>query len=789
MSEKININVDNKVFETEKGKLLIEACEDNGLEIPRFCWHKRMEPVGMCRMCLVEVETPRGKALVPSCTQEVTEGMVVDTTSEVVQKAQEGVLEFLLINHPLDCPVCDRAGECPLQDQTMAHGPGESRFIEPKRKFEKPIPISDLILLDRERCVLCDRCTRFSEEISGDPLIQFVQRGNNTQILTFPDEPFNSYFSGNTVQLCPVGALTSTSYRFKARPWDLKEFSSVCNGCSTGCSVELNTSQEKMLRILGEDNEHTNQGWICDKSRYGFEYIHSENRIVNPHIKAENEFVETNWNESLGKLVERIDRSLEFKEDSVAFIGGFLDTNEENYAMNHLFRKIIKTKNIYMSDNFSLSKKILLGDYSRAVIDDLDIADTIVLWGQDIKETLPTLFLRVKKAVKNGANLVIIGPKRTPWSELATLNIVAAPGSEMEVLNKLKSKRSKEFKLFSENIEGKSVTYLLGKSTVYQSDYCLEKFISYVSEVSEAKILPLANKSNTLGAVHMGLFDLETDLSDFIEKARERKIKTLIISGTDFLSSSIWSKELKDAMTYIEFIVSLDMFVNDTTQRTDMILPSTTFTEKDGTFTNLEGRVARQNKAVPTPGQAKSSWEIVNNILELLGEETIGESEVEINKEISNSIEGYSDATLSNLDKPSNKEGILVSQHVKFQIEDDIEEEEDEEEQNEGYSLIFYEKLYGDRAMQRNSPSISFLGSNRVIQISPKDAKPLGIEEDNNIKLIVDDESIILKANIDKTVEKGTIAIPINRRGTNHLARFTHGKIEKISEGEMLNVN
>ena len=357
----------------------------------------------------------------------------------------------------------------------------------------------------------------------------------------------------------------------------------------------------------------------------------------------------------------------------------------------------------------------------------------------------------------------------------------------MEVLNKLESKRSKEFKLFAESIEGKSVTYLLGKSTVFQSDYSLEKFISYVSDVSDAKILPLINKSNTLGAVHMGLFDLETDLLDFIEKARERKIKTLIISGTDFLSSSIWSNELKDAMTYIEFIVSLDMFVNDTTQRTDMILPSTTFTEKNGTFTNLEGRVARQNKAVPTPGQAKSSWEIVNNILELLGEETIGESEVEINKEIANTIEGYKDATFSNLDKPSNKEGIIVSQKVQFHIEE--EEEEEEEEESEGYSLIFYEKLYGDRAMQRNSPSISFLGSSRVIQISPKDAKSLGIEEENNIKLIVDDESAILKASIDNTIEKGTLAIPINRRGTNHLARFSHGKIEKVSEGEMLNVN
>ena len=194
MTEKIKINVDNEIFETEEGLLLIEVCEDNGIDIPRFCWHKRMDPVGMCRMCLVEVETPRGKALVPSCTAVVTDGMVVDTESETVKKAQEGVLEFLLINHPLDCPICDRAGECPLQDQTMTHGPGESRFIEEKRHFKKPIPISDLILLDRERCVLCARCTRFSDEISGDPLIEFTQRGNQTQVLTFPEEPFNSYF-------------------------------------------------------------------------------------------------------------------------------------------------------------------------------------------------------------------------------------------------------------------------------------------------------------------------------------------------------------------------------------------------------------------------------------------------------------------------------------------------------------------------------------------------------------------------------------------------------------------
>ena len=790
MTEKIKINVNNNVLEIQKGELLIEACEDNGIDIPRFCWHKRMDPVGMCRMCLVEVETPRGKALVPSCTEEVIEGMIVYTESETVKKAQEGVLEFLLINHPLDCSICDRAGECPLQDQTMAHGPGESRFIEEKRHFEKPIPISDLILLDRERCVLCARCTRFSEEISGDPLIEFTQRGNQTQILTFPDEPFNSYFSGNTVEICPVGALTSASYRFKARPWDLKSNESTCNQCSLGCSVNVNVSQDKVLRYLGIDNDSVNQGWLCDKGRYSFEYIHSENRILKPHSKIENEFVETSWNESLGRVAERINKSLEFKEDSVAFIGGALGTNEDNYALGHLFKQVIKTDNIYLNDNFFLPHNILLGDYERATIDNLDNSETIVLWGQDIKETLPILYLRVKKAVKNGAKLILIGPKTSPWSSLAALNVTYKPGNEFEVVNKMKSKHSKEYKILAELIEGKSVTYLIGKSTVGHRANFIEQFIAYAREISEAKIIPLVTKANILGAVHMGLFNHENNLLDFIEKARERKIKTLIISGTDFIASSIYSKELKDALTYIEFIVSLDMFINDTSQRADLILPVTTFNEKDGTFTNIESRVSRQNQSIPVPGQAKSDWEIVNDLLEILGSESIGNSEYEINTELTNKIQGYRGATFSELDKPSNKKGIIVSQKVTYQPTEEIEEEEEEEEEDlNDYSLIFYEKLYGDKVMQRNAPSISSLGSSRILQISPRDAKTLNIADSDNVKLTVDDQSMMLKAIIDKGIKSGTIAIPINRRGVNHFARYSHGKIEKISEGEMLNVN
>jgi NADH-quinone oxidoreductase subunit G len=217
----VSVEINGHTIEANPGELVIDAAERNGVHIPRFCYHNRMRPVGMCRMCLVEIDQGRGPALSPSCMIPVTEDMKVDTESERTRKAQDGVLEFLLINHPLDCPVCDKGGECPLQDNTVAYGPGESRFVEEKRHYEKPIPISDLVYLDRERCILCDRCTRFAKEVAGDPLIHFQDRGSRTEVNTFPDEPFSSYFSGNTVQICPVGALTSSSYRFKARPWDL----------------------------------------------------------------------------------------------------------------------------------------------------------------------------------------------------------------------------------------------------------------------------------------------------------------------------------------------------------------------------------------------------------------------------------------------------------------------------------------------------------------------------------------------------------------------------------------
>ena len=479
MSENIKINVNGNQIESAPNKLLIEACEDSGIHIPRFCWHKRLDPVGMCRMCLVEIETPRGKMLVPSCTTEVTDEMVVDTESEVVKKAQEGVLEFLLINHPLDCPICDKAGECPLQDQTMAYGPGESRFVEEKRHFEKPISISEIILLDRERCILCARCTRFSDEISGDPLIEFIQRGNKTEVNTFPNEPFKSYFSGNTVQICPVGALTSTSYRFKARPWDLKSVRSTCNGCPVGCSTELNSSQNKMLRILGIDNDSVNQGWLCDKGRYNFEYLNSEFRLKTPLKKLDNEFMETSIKEIYTELSDLISDS----DTNINFLIGTNSTNEDYVAFNEFAKNFPSTnQTFYLNDDYLYAGFFEKG-INRATIDDLNNSEAIVIWSEDLKENLPVLYLRVRQAVKNGAKLIVFGHSNSTLKDIADFyysdDIVSENFEIIKDISKLKG--------IKEHVKDKNVTAIIGKSTPYQLDENLDKLVSYLVENSNSK--------------------------------------------------------------------------------------------------------------------------------------------------------------------------------------------------------------------------------------------------------------------------------------------------------------
>jgi len=777
MTDQIKINVNGSEISSKPDQLIIEACEDSGIHIPRFCWHKRMDPVGMCRMCLVEIETPRGKALVPSCTTKVSEDLVVDTESDVVKKAQEGVLEFLLINHPLDCPVCDKAGECPLQDQTMAYGPGESRFVEDKRHFEKPIPISEIILLDRERCILCARCTRFSDEISGDPLIEFIQRGNKTQVNTFPDEPFRSYFSGNTVQICPVGALTSSSYRFKARPWDLKKVSSTSNCSSVGDSVELNVSQNKMLRILGEDNEFTNQGWLSDKGRYNFEYLHSDKRIETP-LLVKNSNKELTINETMELISNEI---LTSDNPNISFIVGHNSTNEEYYALNKFAENLNKVENentvsninFYLSDDY-LYNGFFNDDYSLGEIKDLDSADTIILWAQDIKDNLPTLYLRIKQAVRNGKKLLIFGHTNTAIKQLSEEYY----GENIVTNNFEFNVEISDIPNLSKYIDGKDVLAIVGKASPLQNVNPIFQLVKHLDQNSNLKILNCFSKGNTFGALQN--LDIVKGLNEFVTEFDSSKKNIVFTVGSNPVNNSIYSHKIKEALIDSDFVVSLDLFKNETTELSDIILPTTTFGEKEGTFTNLEMRTLMQNKILPTPGSALNEWEywlILSNKMNLL--ESYG-TEAELNSMLCKDyIDNGNIPSFDNLNKPSNLDGILNSKTINIEVKN---------VDSTNLEILFVHRLYGDSSSQINSPSISMLGSERFIEMNSATYFGSYMLNSDVVTLIQENNSIQVNVNINENLPDNLLVVPINRRGFQDLNPEKKVELEVAKNREQLSV-
>ena len=682
-----------------------------------------------------------------------------------------------MINHPLDCPVCDKAGECPLQDQTMAYGPGESRFVEDKRHFEKPIPISEIILLDRERCILCARCTRFSDEISGDPLIEFIQRGNKTQVNTFPDEPFRSYFSGNTVQICPVGALTSSSYRFKARPWDLKKVSSTSNCSSVGDSVELNVSQNKMLRILGEDNEFTNQGWLSDKGRYNFEYLHSDKRIETP-ILVKNSNKELTINETMELISNEI---LTSENPNISFIVGHNSTNEEYYALNKFAENLNKVENentvsninFYLSDDY-LYNGFFNDDYSLGEIKDLDSADTIILWAQDIKDNLPTLYLRIKQAVRNGKKLLIFGHTNTAIKELSEEYY----GENIVTNNFEFNVDLSDIPNLSKYIDGKDVLAIVGKASPLQNVNPIFQLVKHLDQNSNLKILNCFSKGNTLGALQN--LDIVKGLNEFVTEFDSSKKNIVFTVGSNPVNNSIYSHKIKEALIDSDFVVSLDLFKNETTELSDIILPTTTFGEKEGTFTNLEMRTLMQNKILPTPGSALNEWEywlILSNKMNLL--ESYG-TEAELNSMLCKDyIDNGNIPSFDNLNKPSNLDGILNSKTINIEVKN---------VDSTNLEILFVHRLYGDSSSQINSPSISMLGSERFIEMNSATYFGSYMLNSDVVTLIQENNSIQVNVNINENLPDNLLVIPINRRGFQDLNPEKKVELEAAKSREQLSV-
>src|SRR5205814_5023422 len=424
--ELVHLTIDDIPVAVPPGTLVWAAAQQAGIEIPIYCYHPKMPPLGACRMCFVEIEK-LPKPPQTACTTPVSEGMIVHTKTEKVIKARKGTLEFLLINHPLDCPICDKGGECDLQDFTMRHGPGGTRFDQYKRHYPKPVPVSDRVFLDRERCILCQRCVRFCSEISMDNGLVMISRGYKMEVGTAPDHAFDSIFSGNTVEMCPVGALTASAYRFKARPWELKRTPSVCNNCSVGCNARIDVRVDKIMRLMSRTNDAIDDGWLCDRGRWGFEFVNSPQRLRTPLIRQKGQLQPATWDEAIYMLASRL-RIIADKHgaEAIGGIGSTRTTNEEAYLFQKLLRGVIGTPHIdHHHGSFPGPRDALTGKpwMMTNSIADIEKAAHIVLIASDPYERQPILNLRIKKAMKAGAHIYIVNEGATELDRFAASKI------------------------------------------------------------------------------------------------------------------------------------------------------------------------------------------------------------------------------------------------------------------------------------------------------------------------------------------------------------------------------
>ena len=606
--EMITCVIDGFEVTVPKGTLVIRAAEKLGIQIPRFCDHPLLAPAGACRQCLVDIEIngrafPKPQA---SCTIPVETGMIVKTqlTSEVADKAQKGIMELLLINHPLDCPVCDKGGECPLQNQAMSNGRSESRFEGVKRTFEKPVPISSQVLLDRERCVLCARCTRFSEQIAGDPFITLNERGALQQVGIYEDEPFDSYYSGNTVQICPVGALTGTSYRFRARPFDLVSTDSACEHCASGCAMRTDVRRGKTLRRLAGEDSTVNEEWNCDKGRWAFKYEVAKNRITTPLVRdANGQLQEASWPEALAAAAKGL------KDSRAGVLVGGRATVEDAYGYSKFARVTLATNNIDFRSRVSSKEELdfLASVPTSATYKDIDNADHVVLINFEPEDESPIVFLRIYKQVhKRSIKVTTIAALASRGSQKLKANLIkTAAGNEVSAINSISG------------LTGKSVV-LVGERAA-ETQGALSAVAKLVKE-SGAKLGWVPRRAGERGAIAAGALpnllpgarpiedasarvdisaawsvdSVPTTAGMSTEEIINSDLQAILIGGVDPMDISSDAK-VKLAK---KFIVSLEIRQSDITEIASVVLPVAAVVEKSGSFMDWQGKVRKFDAAV-----------------------------------------------------------------------------------------------------------------------------------------------------------------------------------------------
>jgi NADH-quinone oxidoreductase subunit G len=761
----VTLTIDGKEITVPAGTLIIRAAEQLGIEIPRFCDHPLLEPVGACRQCYVEIEGQR--KLFTSCTTSVAPGMIVMTqnTSPQVEDAQVANLEFLLLNHPLDCPICDRGGECPLQDQALAFGPGESRYIEAKRTYPKPLALSPLVGLDRERCVLCARCTRFCDQISGDRFIELFDRGAAEQVAIAPGEDFRSPFSGNTIQICPVGALTATPYRFVARPFDLSSADTVCPHCSAGCNIKLDVRRGEVVRQLARDNLEVNDAWLCDKGRFAFRFPDAPDRVTTPLIRDRG--LEP---ASFGEVLTDIAGWCAGKR--VAFLTGGRLMDEDYYALSKLARTVFGTNDLDHRRDEGTGIAGFDGLAGEVTYQDVERATVILVAGLDAEQEVPILHLRLRKAARRGARIVVLHPRQTRLHDVAE-HILCRPGDEAWLLEREGGEHRPEIREVVEALRnaGDAGLVIAGPRLADHSQG-VARAVGLAAETG-SRVAYVTRRANDRGALQAGVHprllpggrrfalpqertEVETlwgpiivgdegrDWRAILQACAEREIDVLFLVGVDPLRDYPDAALAERSLQNVERTVVQSLELGSLQPYADAFLPAAAFLEKDGHVTTWEGRSQRIRPIRGAAGISLPDWEIFASLALASGGDLGFETLDELHDEMGRLLAPHEPSERAVADTGAAQRIVGEGELMLFT-----------------YPLLVDEGRLSERADELKAA----LEDPPFLEIHPSDAAIRGVLDGSTAIVRTAAGEVELPARVTEHVAEGSVFVPFNQPG------------------------
>lgn len=875
------VTIDGKLIEVPAGTLVVEAAKPLGVHIPVFCYHPKMQPVGMCRMCLVDVGTPKmdpatkqpvldeqGAVVInwmpklqTGCTTVVSEGMAVRTQTPQVTDARKSVIEFLLTSHPLDCPICDKGGECPLQDHTLHYGPGKSRFYAASKFHnEKSVPLSPVIMLDRERCIQCARCIRFQDEIAGEPVLGFADRGRGLEITTFDDPPFNSNFSGNTIDICPVGALTSRDFRFTARVFELNDHASVSPMSPEGANINIGERDNDIKRITPRQNEAVNEIWIDDKSRFVHHFANSPARLTTPMIRAETDLKPVSWFEALTFIANRVRPALnEGGAKTIAGLAGDRVSNEDLYLFQKLFREVLGSNNLDHRVGWSQwnAGDDLVKNFGAGIgtsVGDLGKGTTILVLGADPQNEQPVMRLRLSRASKQGANLIVANGRVTKLNASAKQSVIYKYGSEANFLfgitramldaNSHKTERVNGADDFGSALNLSLADYasgagvsedalkkiaegfasaenglvLFGREFMFamQNDPAVEAALNALVLLSghfgkkNNGVIALAAHNNSMGAIDMGVVPNA--------KAGREALKDAGMSAKDM--------GLKSKVLYIiaadparedpkfrnpGFMIVQDLFLTETAQKADVVLPAASWAERDGTFTNIERRVQYFTRGLEPMQNARPDWEIIRDVANQLGAKWQYNSTAEVMHEITQTVPLYAKMSHDRLRVIARRrssvqtvggdsvEAVFIALGELFGDVSGVPwATVSESNPDAKFDVKFVEpkapaaatgpymavtrSLFDRGSLVQYSEIVQSRIPNAFVEINSHDAEEWNIADGDKIRITLDMKPprvLDLSAHVDGQVPQGVVAVANNLDGTTNLPMGARVKIEK----------